>query len=66
MEELELRVNGMLDSTILRLPSMNIEHRVHCRLLLEPVCTSIQHFSSQRELLHAFIDYIKGMFQVVA
>ncbi|KAF8806791.1 hypothetical protein BYT27DRAFT_7223944 [Phlegmacium glaucopus] len=49
----EVAVNGTADSTR--------SHRVHCRLLLDPVCTSIQHFKLQKELLQAFINCIKGM-----
>ena len=63
----ELVVNGKPDSTISRRPLAlrnGIENRVHCRLLLDPICTSIQCFRSQRELLHVFIDCIKGIFKL--
>jgi hypothetical protein len=37
-----------------------VEERVHRRLVLRPICVTIDRFASKVELLHALIDQIKG------
>ena len=65
----ELKVNHKPDSTKSHWPLSlqdGIKNWIHCWLLLNPICTSIQGFWPQKELLHVFIDCIKGMFQAVS
>jgi hypothetical protein len=57
-------VGGVADSTCLRrvgVPS-EVEDRAHHRLVMHPVCATIDRFSTQEELLRAFLRYVQGAF----
>jgi len=65
----DMAMNSKPDSTLSCQPlalQKDIEDQAHQQLLLDPLCMTIQYFRSQKELLQAFIDCIKGMFQIVS
>lgn len=59
----DITIDGVLDSTSQRrrgtLPE-TVEDRVHRRLVLQPICATIEEFASKQELLSALVSHIQG------
>ncbi len=59
----DIACHGEIDSTAARRVGLSYaEERVHRRLVMEPIAKPLSEFESKKELIQAFADIVKSMF----
>lgn len=56
---------GKRDNNVTHKGYINVENRMHSRMVLEPFAVPLTHFASKRELLMALMDIIRGNWYLI-